>query len=226
MRLKINILLSVTAMVFLVSCPCLIDCDEDPVLSVEPSATDIIFAASGVTLASGDSAIFTVSTNNQTGWNVSSSERWVTIIDRTPNTFTLIAAANSSLTTTPPPAVVTIAAGRPNKSAIPVFIRVTQLPDEPYLIVIPSDTFVAFDAEGNVKPDSNATFNVVTNVEAWDVFHDQPWWLKMAFNFNYAFTLSAEPNTSQEKPRAVTVTVSAGKAQSVEITVTQDAAQP
>ncbi|MDR1156333.1 MAG: BACON domain-containing protein [Bacteroidales bacterium] len=96
--------------------------DDDPALSVTPSATAIVFAADGASATSAGAAItptFTVETN-QGLWDVTSNQTWVKV-NKSGKTFTL--SAGSAGTTAPDPATVTVTAG----GAKPVTITVTQL---------------------------------------------------------------------------------------------------
>ena len=211
-----------SAVMLIASMACFVSCKDDdpPELKIDPSVTEIVFEASGISLTSGGSTTFTVSTN-QGEWNVTSSQTsWLTAIpNKAAKTFTLNAQPNT-LVTEPTPATVTVTAG----NATSVSFQVKQLPAAPYLNVTPSERTIAFDAEGNVKSGS-ATFNVNTNAGTWTAVSNHTEWLTVEKGEN-SFTLVAAAHTSQVAPPAATVTVSAGNTQSVVINVTQDEAQP
>lgn len=85
---------------------------------------------------------------------------------------------------------------------------------DPTLIISPS-TAVAFSAAAT----ESFSIEVNTNQASWDVVSSQTW-CKVAKNGN-SFTITATPNSSTTAPTAATITVSAGKAQSVTISATQ-----
>ena len=195
--------------------------DEDPGLSIDPSVEEIVFEASGMALVGGGTTTFSVSTN-QGEWKVESSQTsWLTATpNKTANTFTLTAQPNPSAISSPTAATVTVTAG----SATPVTIRVTQLSAAPHLTVLPSARTVAFNADGTVKTGGVVTFNVSTNAGPWTVESDQEW---LTYEkTETSFQLVAAAHESQTAPPDAKVTVKAGEAGEVEITVTQDEAEP
>jgi uncharacterized protein (TIGR02145 family) len=94
--------------------------------------------------------------------------------------------------------------------------------ETPSLSINPSQTEVKFKADGTA--DGNAAFAVVTNQATWDAKPDKTW--VTVTKTTTGFTLSAAPNTATTAPEAAKVTVSAGTATAVVLTVTQAAAAP
>jgi len=215
--------LTVAALVLVTSCKK----DDDPTLSVTPPVTDVVFSAEGTILYSGGSPIhplFTVATN-QKEWKAGSNKNWLTVnMNPTAKTFTLSAGEVEGVTP-PDPAEVTITAG----NATPIVIRVTQSPADPTLSVTPPHSTVVFSSDGT-KAFANGNeftpeFTVVTNVGEWDAKSDKTW---LTVNFdkpNKKFTLSAAANTPEANAGAK-VTVTAGTATAIVITVTQETDEP
>jgi uncharacterized protein YaaQ len=192
---------------------CKKDKEEAPVLSVSPQQSDIVFKADGT---SDGNTTFTVSTN-QSAWEAISSQAWSTV-SKTATDFTVSAAAHTS-TTAPAPATVTVTAG----NATPVVISVTQTAAAPFMNLAPAgQTTVAFAADGT--PDGNTTFTVSTNQSTWEAISSQTW-CTVSKTAN-GFTVSAAANLSPTAPAQATVTVTAGEATPVVITVTQEAGSP
>jgi len=196
-------------------------------LQVTPSNIRAIeFSGDGATATSGGTTVqpvFTVSTNVGS-WKAESDQAWLTVIEQD-NTFTLTAAYNYSLEP-PATATVTVSAG----DAVPVVITVTQAGGAlPSLEVEPSDIrAIEFSGDGETATsDGNIVqpvFTVTTNWSTWEAVSDQMW-LTVIKQEN-TFTLTAAYNSSLEPPATATVTVSAGDATPVVITVTQAGGEP
>lgn len=210
-----SIVLTVAAMV-LMSCK---DEEPDPELSVSPTTTAIVFAADGKSATSGGTTVtptFTVTTN-QASWDATSNQSWLHV-KKSGNTFTLSADANTN-TSESAPATVTVTAGK----ATSVTISVTQMGANPFLSIAPGATTIVFAADGasatsDDKP-ITPTFSVTTNVSVWEAVSNQSW-LHVEKSDN-TFTLIADANTSLEAPEPAMVTVTAGEATPLNITVNQ-----
>ena len=214
--------LTVAAMVMSMSCK---DKDKepeiipDPVLSITPDVTDIVFAVSGETATSGGQTLpsltFKVETNQQS-WTVTPSHDWVTI-EESGDFFTL--SAEEAGWTAPPQATITVKAG----AATDVVINVTQMAKSPTLIVEPlAVRNVTFSAYGETTV---SEFTVTTNVDDWnaEVTSEDSEWLTVDVDKTAkTFVLSVEDNKTGAE-REATVTVTAGTAEQVTIHVTQTA---
>ncbi|MEA4917216.1 BACON domain-containing protein [Proteiniphilum sp.] len=211
-----SIVLTITTMVFM-SCK---DEEPDPELSVSPTTTAIVFAADGKSATAGGTTIsptFTVTTN-QESWDASSNQSWLHV-KKSGDTFTLSADANTN-TSESAPATVTVTAG----DAKSVTISVTQMGANPFLSISPEKiTTIVFAADGASATSDNKpitpTFTVTTNVSAWEAVSNQSW-LHVEKSDN-TFTLTADANTSLDAPEPATVTVTAGEATPLSITVNQ-----
>ena len=180
---------------------------EDPVLTVEPSTGDIVFSANGV-VTTGQ-ALFTVETN-QNKWYAIPDNGWVKV-SKSDNFFTLSADTHTALTTRS--ARVNVMAG----NAPPFVINVQQTGQPHSLTVMPTDRIINFPEAGGAR-----TFTVTTNVGTWTVSSDKTW--ATVSKVNNTFIISAEANTDMTAPEDATVTVTAGDAPPVTITVKQAAA--
>ena len=104
--------------------------------------------------------------------------------------------------------------------------------EDPTLSVAPDAAEVVFSADGGTLTAGgtaiSATFNVSTNQKEWNVASSQSTWLTVTDidKANKKFTLSAARNNTLTPPANATVTVTAGEAQAVVITVKQAAALP
>ena len=198
----------------------------DATLSVTPSVTEIKFSADGKTVTAGENPVtpeFTVETN-QGKWEVELSEKdsWLKV-NKSGNGFTLSADENTA-PTEKTPITVTVTAG----TADPVKIKVGQSGteiEEEYLRVTPSVTEMEFSADGKTaiagENEINPEFTIETNQASWDaVASPSGSWLSVSKSAS-GFTLSAEENSGADDRGPVTVTVTAGEADPVIITVTQ-----
>lgn len=178
-----------------------------PALSVSP-AQALNVAATG-----GNTTIL-VSTN-QSEWNATSDMNWCKITDKTGNRFTITVDPNSSGTSRN--AVVNVSSGK----ASPVKITVTQQGAEPLLSLSPAPGTVEFSAAAH---NEKFTYTVTTNQSPWEmkVTPTETDWCKVTKDaVNNQFTIMADANEDPTPRSAVTVTVSAGNAASLQITVKQ-----
>ena len=216
--------LTVAALVLVMSC----SKDEDPSLSVAPSATDVVFSADGTILYSNGSPIhplFTVATN-QSDWKAESNQGWLTVtMNKAAKTFTLSADKCTSITS-PDEAKVTITAG----SATPVVIKVTQTGLAHSLSISPSHETVVFSIDGT-KASANGKefppeFTVTTNVGDWNAVSDKPWLTVDPDKASGKFRLIATANTEAAFHASAKVTVTAGTATPIVFTVNQEDGVP
>ena len=220
-RLFLSAVASVTIL-FTVSCTP----EENPALTVKPSVSEMKFSADGKTVTAGGNEMtpeFTVETN-QAKWEVALSEKdsWLKVSETTSG-FKLSADENTAAEDRTP-ITVTVKAGK----ASPVTIKVTQSgKTDPVasLSVTPSIAELKFSADGEKVFDGDTevtpVFTVQTNQTSWDaVAFPAGSWLKLDKSAT-GFTLSADENTSTDERGPITVTVTAGEADPVTITVNQ-----
>ncbi|MDD4727547.1 MAG: BACON domain-containing carbohydrate-binding protein [Dysgonamonadaceae bacterium] len=175
---------------------------ETPTLSVSPKQIENV-------ATSGGNTKITITTN-QSSWSAASDEGWCKITDKTEKGFTIVVDANS--TTSERNATVTVSAGK----ATPVKITVTQQGSAPALSVSPKQIENVADTGGNTE------ITVTTNQSEWSATSDEDW-CNIADKTEKEFTIVVDANNTTSE-RNATVTVSAGKATPVKITVTQQGA--
>jgi len=199
--------------------------EENPILSVSPHETDIVFAADGVNATSNDKVIsrtFTVQTN-QSEWEIASNQTWVRAFKSGNMFFTLTADANV-LATAPADAEITITAG----NAIPVTIGVKQLPAAPKIMITPWVSSITFSADGEtafsedgktITPTFTLTSNMPT-LPSWNVAKNQSW-LEWSKEGNDTFKLTATPHTNMVSPDEAKVTITIDGFDDIVITANQ-----
>ncbi len=102
--------------------------------------------------------------------------------------------------------------------------------ENPQLSVSPATTAIIYAADGKsatsngTKISPTPTFTVTTNQESWDAVSNQSW-LHVQKSANN-FTISADANTNLDAPNPASVTVTAGRAESVIISIAQMGASP
>lgn len=160
--------------------------DEEPTLSVTPDIREVVFNSDGT----ASTTEFKLTTN-QSVWNVTSDQTWLTVtIDKAEKSFVLSAVPRTQ-STPPEPAIVSVRAG----SVEPIRINVSQLPGtsvnitaevlknpgDPFeqgeLVVDPNSIYcyVAKDwktnsegaANGNVVTKPDEGFDHLLNMCAW-----------------------------------------------------------
>ena len=202
------------------------------ILKLSPDVTAVTFSADGKTLYDADGTIidptFSVTTENADGWDVEVYSSWCGVTaDKAAGTFTLTAEPNESETVRPDDAVVKVSAG----DAEPVIITVSQQTKTPQAVITvePSVSAVTFSASGNTLYSGDEAISPIFKVtvqyaDSWDVSVEPDWCSAVKDEAAGTFTLSAEPNESETaSPADATVTVTAGDAEPVVITVSQKA---
>ena len=204
------------------------DGEEEPILSVSPSVTDIVFSATGTSAATGDgtpleSLTFGVTTNHNS-WEVSvtPSNSWLSATKTSAGYGFSLAAAVNNAATPPAPAVVTVTAG----NAPQVTINVTQ-EEMPTLSVSPSVTYIVFSEDGATASSGETTlesltFGVTTNRSSWDVSvtPSNAWLSAAKTSAGAGFTLAADVSKASTPAEAVEVTVTAENAPKITIYAT------
>ena len=188
-------------------------------LSVIPSVNDIVFDADGKTATVAGATIATplsfIVETNQSQWEVTNNPSWI-IINRRVGVQQFNMTVQPAGFTPPEPAEITVKAG----DATPFTIRVRQLGLTPALLVTPEYRDVIFSFDG--IPFKPAAFFVTTNAsEPWDAVLSDESWLTLTKEGNM-FSLTAAENTGYEPFADVIVTVTAGEAPPVYITVIQE----
>lgn len=181
--------------------------ETSPQLSVSPTQITNI-------AATGGNAKITVTTN-QSSWDATSDNTWCKVTGKTDKDFTIVVDANSSSAARS--AVVTVSAG----SATPVKITVSQLGAAPSLSISPAVYTVVFSA---TSASEEFVYNVTTNLSSWDVKVTTTGtsWCKVSKDVaNNRFTITADPNDSSTPRGGAIVTISAGSATPLQITVNQ-----
>jgi hypothetical protein len=215
-KLSILVIIATAAIIMF---GCKKDKDEAPWLRLDTSQTELQFKADGTV---DDNVEFTVSTN-QGEWDAVSSQLWVTV-SKNADGFTLSVVPNAEITA-PEAATVTVTAG----TATPIVLNVRQAAALPLLSLNSSaQTEVVFKTDGTT--DGTTEFTVTTNAGVWEVSSSQSWVTVDKNAAGTGFTLSAAsnvnlivPNTNFAAPaRTATITLSAGAATPIEITVTQE----
>jgi len=193
--------------------------DKNPVLSVVPSVTNIVFSQDGTILFADGEEIkqpFRVISNLNTSWDVTSNRTWLKIY-KSGSRFSL--SVDPSGFTPPDPGELTVIAG----NAPPIKIGVRQFELEPILdvtpdyrtIILSGDGKTAFSDENEISP----IFAVISNEAEWDVISNQSW--LSVIKQGDTFTLSATDNNGANLLHA-TVTVKGVMAEPVIIEVTQN----
>jgi len=180
-------------------------------LALSVSPTEVLDVAD-----TGSTTKITVSTN-QSSWNATSDADWCSVTDKTENSFVVFVAPNQSLS--PRNGVITVSAGE----AAPVKISVTQQGEAPVLSLSPETKTILFSSSAE---NEKHTYNVTTNVSTWEVnmTPTDATWCKLTKDVaNNSFSISADANESKTARGPVVVTVSAGDATPIEITVNQKA---
>ena len=185
-------------------------------LTVSPN-TGIDFTSVG-----GTSGIITVTTD-QPSWDAVSNQTWC-VVNKSGSTFTLTVLANTG--TNSRKAVITVSAG----SAANVIIEVTQ--ESGVKLTVTPDTPVRFNA-GSTYPLWSDPIFVKTNQPSWDAVSSDETWCTLEIwklekktmtkgfpDEEEGFFIIVQPNASSSW-REATVTVTAGEATPVIITVTQ-----
>lgn len=182
---------------------------SSPTLSVNPTQVTNVAAAGGNTK-------ITVTTN-QSSWSATSDNPWCKVTAKTGGDFTIAVDANNA--TSARSAIVTVSAG----SATPVKISVTQLGTAPMLSISPTTSNIVFTASAK---NEQFTYTVTTNLPSWDVKVTTAGatWCKVTKDVaNNRFTITAEANDSKSPRGPAIVTISAGSAIPLQITVNQRA---
>ena len=219
-------MLSATVILFASSCKSDDKPSSTPALSIEPHYATVLFSADGSALRANNEVISSTFTvlSEEASWDVSvGTSSWLSIANKTTNTFTLEAQPNESAAS-PAPATVTVTGIK----AKPVTFTVTQAgkAENPDLYTIPSYSALVFSANGqtaysNSQPISSKTIQVVSNEWEWNVSINQPW-LTFVKEGN-TFTLAAAVNTNDTPSAPATVTITGVDATPVTIAVTQEA---
>ena len=216
------IALTAAVMVSSMSCKDKPEVQPEPTLSVTPSVTDIVFSADGRTATVNGTdftPLFKVETN-QSLWDVSAGNcTWLTIT-RLPGSQFSVTAKNNTALTSPAPAEITVTAG----DAKSVKIRVQQLSAAYSLIVMPEHRKILFSFDGKLATTQDyrpvsPVFSVATNVSQWDAISDQSWLTVVNDKEKNTITLTAVENTGADPFDEAKVTVTAGAAEAVTITV-------
>ena len=195
---------------------------EEPKITIDNPILTIEFSADGEQSYSEGEEVpstFKVGTNQET-WDAVSDKSWCVVEKISGNTFKISVKKNTKMTT-PEPATVTITSG----DATPIVIQVNQRIPDPAISVSPElteikfsrDALTAFSGKEEVEP----VFTVTTNQEFWDVISDQAWCTVQKNEDNGTFTVSVTENATYQYPAPAILTVSAGEAEPVTITVTQ-----
>ena len=178
-------------------------------LSVSPTqVTDVI--------ADGGGAKITVSTN-QSSWSATSDKDWCKVSGVTEKDFTIVVDANSA--TEARSATVTVSAG----NATAVKISVSQLGAAHALSISPEVYSIEFSAASQSE---EFVYSVATNLSSWNVTltTTEATWCRVSKDAaNNRFTITADANSSTSSRGGAVVTVSAGNAAPLKITVNQKA---
>ena len=216
---------ALTAAVMAFNMSCNGEDEPAPVLSINPVVSEVVFTANGLSATSNGSALtlplnITVSTN-QGEFVVEKTAEWLEISNKTATGFRLSVKVNETIA--PREDNVTVKSG----SAPNVTFKVKQSAGNATLEVTPSDRTINFSADGTTATPNTTTYTVETNSGPWTVVSDkEDEWLSVEKVGTNQFKIVAAENKSLSKPAAATVTVSAGAATAVKITVTQDEAVP
>ncbi len=93
--------------------------------------------------------------------------------------------------------------------------------EKPVLSVAPAPGTILFGA----KAEESYTFRVRTDQTSWNAFSDQSWCIVTKDAANDTFTVTARPNDAESAPEKAVVTVTAGGAQPLTITASQQGAE-
>ena len=173
--------------------------DKEPVLSVAPLATDIVFSADGAVVTANGSPFdptFKVETDDGS-WHVTSDQKWLTA-KKSGMEFTLSATINPEQSLRK--AIVTVSSSR----TAPIVIQVSQ---EGYVLSLSSTEDVNINNEGTVATSGTLEYTVTTNLPVWHAVSNQPWLTVVKSDKN--FTLSATEN-GQLSVRKATVALMTG----------------
>ena len=193
---------------------------DEPSLSVSPEVTAIRFSADGQTAFNGQEQIspsFIVTTNLES-WNVEVSPEeavWCHAEQTSDGRGFTVSADVNELKESPVAATVTVTAG----DAEPVVITVTQDGIAVNTLSIsPDKRELSFTVDGGAE-----TFTVETDAASWDAVSDSDWCVISKDEEMGNFTVTVGVNSSTEDVPAANVTVSAGNADPIVISVLREA---